>query len=259
MRLYEGSVREFNQDVIHNRIADIIQECYKLYYHKSPSNSECRSWQQSLVILNNSLQYSGLSENKIVVEYELPYSTRRIDVLLFGKDLSDRDSVVLMELKQWSNEHIYDCENEGNILVDFQNNFKSEKPHPCLQVEGYHFDLQDFLKIFQEEPPVKLSSCAYCHNYSRKKRDTLFQPKFERIIKKFPLFVKEDVETLGIYLKERLRNGNGLEVFNRFITSPVKPSKRLLEHTGRMINEQQIFTLIDDQIAAYNAIMHRAK
>jgi len=26
-----------------------------------------------------------------------------------------------------------------------------------------------------------------------------------------------------------------------------------------MINERQIFTLIDDQIAAHNAIMHRAK
>jgi DUF2075 family protein len=48
-------------------------------------------------------------------------------------------------------------------------------------------------------------------------------------------------------------------VFNRFIRSTVRPSKKLLEHTGAMINQRQIFTLIDDQIAAYNAIMHRAR
>jgi len=257
MRLYEGSIREFNQDITHNRIADIVQDCYRLYYHKSPSNSEYRSWQQSLNILNNSFRYSGLKDNQIVIEYELPYSTRRIDVLVFGKDRTERDSVVLMELKQWSNEHIHDCENEGNILVDFLG--RREVAHPCLQVEGYHFDLQDFLRIFQELPPIKLSSCAYCHNYSKYKKDTLFQTKFERIIRKFPLFVKEDVEALGLYLQERLQNGGGLEVFNRFLSSPVRPSKKLLEHTGEMINKQQIFTLIDDQIAAYNAIMHKAK
>src|SRR4029079_14434687 len=39
----------------------------------------------------------------------------------------------------------------------------------------------------------------------------------------------------------------------------VRPSKKLLDHTSEMVNKQQIFTLIDDQIAAYNAIMHRAK
>ena len=70
------------------------------------------------------------------------------DVLMYwylGKDNEKKDAVVLMELKQWSNEHVYDCENEGNVVVDFFG--KREMPHPSLQVEGYHFDLQDFLLI----------------------------------------------------------------------------------------------------------------
>src|SRR5262249_17129097 len=45
----------------------------------------------------------------------------------------------------------------------------------------------------------------------------------------------------------------------RFVRSPIRPSKKLLEHTSQMINEQQMFNLIDDQIAAYNAIMFKAK
>ncbi|OGW78772.1 MAG: hypothetical protein A3C51_06235 [Omnitrophica bacterium RIFCSPHIGHO2_02_FULL_46_20] len=257
MRLYEGSISQFSDDVIHNRIADIVEKNYKLYYYKSPSESEYRAWSNSLNILNNSFTYSGLKDNQIIIEYELPYSTRRIDVLIFGKSASHKDSVVLMELKQWSNDHVYDSENEGNVFVDFHG--KREVPHPCMQVEGYHFDLIDFLKIFQEDPRTELNSCAYCHNYSKFANNVLGLPKFERYIKKFPLFIKEDVTALGDYLKERLQNGSGLEVFNRFITSPIRASKRLLDHTGDMIHKQQIFTLIDDQIAAYNAIMHKAK
>jgi hypothetical protein len=130
MRLYEGSIKEFSADVIHNRIADIIGDKFLAYYRRVPSEPEFRSWQQSLNFLNNAFTYSALTNNKIIVEYELPYSTRRIDVLVFGRSSTSKDSVVLMELKQWSNEHVYDCENEGNIIIDFRG--KREVPHPCL-------------------------------------------------------------------------------------------------------------------------------
>jgi hypothetical protein len=257
MRLYEGTIKEFSNDVIHNRIADILRDNFVSYYRRLPLEPEFRSWQQSLNFLNNAFTYSALINNKIIVEYELPYSTRRIDVLVFGKNNANKDSVVLMELKQWSNEHVYDCEHEGNIILDFFG--KKEVAHPCLQVEGYHFDLQDFLLIFNDDDPVQLNSCAYCHNYSNQKENILSLPKFHKFTKTFPLFLKEEVRELGLYLQERLKNNNGLEVFNRFLNSPVRPSKRLLDHTGDMIHKQQIFTLIDDQIAAYNAIMSRAK
>lgn len=257
MKLYEGSIKEFSDDVIHNRTADLLRDNFLTYYRRSPSESEYRSWQQSLNFLHNAFIYSNLVDNKIIVEYELPYLTRRIDVLVFGKDNTNKDSVVLMELKQWSNEHVYDCENEGNIIIDFYG--KKEVAHPCLQVEGYHFDLQDFLTVFNDTESLKLNSCAYCHNYSKQKENILSLPKFHKVTKTFPLFLKEDVRELGLYLQNRLKNSDGLEVFNRFLTSPVRPSKRLLDHTGDMIHKQQIFTLIDDQIAAYNAIITKAK
>lgn len=256
MKLYDGTITTFNEDVIHNRIADKVSYAYSKYYHKSPPESEYRAWSQSLTVFNNSLTFSGLSENRLIIEYELPYSTRRIDILIFGKDLKGKDSVVLIEMKQWSNNHIYDSENCGNVIVDFRG--KKEVPHPCLQVQGYHYDLVDFLKVFQTDSPAELSSCAYCHNYSRFGNDVLRLPKFSKVISTFPLFCKEDVRELGQYLKDRLKNDPGFEIFNRFVTSPVRPSKKLLDHTGEMIHKQQIFNLIDDQIAAYNAIMHKA-
>ena len=259
MRLYEGTIAEFSNDVTNNRLADCIKQNFTSHYHKNPNESEYRAWQQSLNILNNSFLSSSLVENKIIVEFELPYSSRRIDVLLFGTGADGKDNVVLVELKQWSNKYVEDCETEGNIVVDYGSR-RSEEAHPSLQVQGYHFDLKDFFAVFEEQKIVELSSLAYCHNYARQaSENVLFYPKFTKLIKNYPVFAKEDVAELGVYLRERLSKGPGLEIFNRFITSPVRPSRRLLDHTSDMINQRQIFNLIDDQIAAYNAIMHRVK
>ena len=258
MRLYEESIENFKGDVIQNKIADILSTNYFNYYGRNVNPSEKNSWNNSLNFVKNALDFSDLSENKIVVEYELPYSSKRIDVLLFGKNDNGEDNVVLIELKQWSNENIENCDTDGNIIVNY-GRFKKEQAHPSLQVEGYHYDLKDFMTVFENEPITELSSCAYCHNYSNVDGSVLYLPKFSKLVQKYPLFSKEEIKNLGQYLKERLSKGSGLEVFNRFINSPIKPSKRLLEHTKDMINQQQIFNLIDDQITAYNAIMHKAK
>jgi len=259
MRLYEGTITDFNTAVLENKIADQVGSSYERYYRRRVNPSEYRAWQQSFNFLKNSFEYTGLSGNKIVIEYELPYSTRRIDVLLFGRNQSHDDSVVLIELKQWSNDSVEDCVSDGNIVVDY-GRFKKEQAHPSLQVQGYHFDLKEFLTIFNERPEIALDSCAYCHNYSRVGNNVaLFHPKFKAEMDEFPVFVKEDIQALGAYLKTRLSDAPGLEVFNRFVMSPIRPSKRLLEHTSEMINRQQIFNLIDDQIAAFNSIMHRAR
>ena len=47
------------------------------------------------------------------------------------------------------------------------------------------------------------------------------------------------------------------KVLNRFITSKIKPSRKLVDVTKKMIGGQQVFTLIDEQIAANNTIIDR--
>lgn len=266
-RLYDATLEEFSKDVLANKITDILVDHYRQYYLRNPSPGEKRSWESSLNYLRNLIDFADLKDNRVSIEYELPHCHDRIDVLLFGKGNDGKANVVVIEMKQWSNENVKDCENHGNVLekegqvlVKYANFVESA--HPSLQVEGYHESLEDFMYVFQPEAgeeKVDLSSCVYCHNYSRHGNNVLYYPKFEKMLVRYPVFSKEDVTILGEYLKERLKSGGGLEVFNRFISSRVKPSKKLLDHLGKMINEQQVFTLIDEQIAAYNAIMSRAK
>ena len=257
MILYEGTIETFNDDVMQNCVADRAAEKYSSHYNRRPAPSEYRSWQNSLPILNQAFRYADLKDNKILLEYELPYSSQRIDVLLFGKSADDTENIVILELKQWSNDGIKESDSEGNVLVKYAS--WKEQPHPSLQVEGYYFHLKDFKKIFEEKNAPILSGSTYAHNYSKQDNPVLFSDKFSEPVKKFPLFGKEDAIVLARYLKDKLQGGGGLLLFERFTGSPIRPSNRLLEHTSEMINKQQIFHLIDDQIAAYNSIMHRVK
>ncbi len=258
MKLYENVVKNFKQDVIQNKVADKISNRYQDYYKKKASPSEVKSWINSLNFVKNVLEYAPIEENKIIVEYELPYSEKRIDVLLFGRDEQENDNIVVIELKQWSNENVEDSEHEGNVKVDY-GKVRLEMPHPSLQVEGYCWHLKDFLTVFDEKPQISLSACVYCHNYNKGEEEILYLSKFKKDLERYPVFSKQEMINFGNYLKTKLSSDPGLEVFGRFNHSILRPSKKLMEHTGRMINENKIFNLIEEQITSYNAIMHKAK
>lgn len=188
MILYEETIERFKEDVMQNRIADRASEKYMTHYGKRPGESEYRSWAISLAILNNSFQYAGLKDNHVLIEYELPYSSSRIDVLLFGKNSQGIGNVVMLELKQWSNDKVDDAASEGNVIVDY-GAFRKEQAHPSLQVEGYYFHLKDFVKIFNEKDAPKLSASTYAHNYSRHiGKLALFSKKFTKAVEEFPVF-----------------------------------------------------------------------
>lgn len=258
MILYENTIEQFNADVMQNCIADRASEKYMAHYNRRPGESEYRAWSISLAILNNSFMYAGLKDNHVLVEYELPYTSQRIDVLIFGNDTNGKENIVLLELKQWSKDKVYESTNEGNVIIDY-GRFREERPHPSLQVQGYYFHLKDFLKIFEDQDAPKINPGVYVHNYSRVGENLLFSPKFAELIKSFPIFAKEDSLELAKFLEERLKGGGGKLLYERFANSPIGPSKKLLDHTSEMINKRQIFNLIDEQIAAYNGIMHKVK
>lgn len=256
MRLYEGTGSEFIDDATTNQVADKLRLSYEGYYGRRVTPSELSSWFNSLQFVKNILQTNILEDVMVILEYEIPYSNERIDCILFGKGHSEDENVVILELKQWSK--VERCEIEGNVIT-FVGGANRMVPHPSIQVSGYHYMLKDFMEIFQNIPEPDLSSCVYCHNYTKTYDSALFSEEFRPVLREFPIFVKDDTLKLGEYLKARLEKGHGLELFNRFNTSGIKPSKKLIDNAKQMIQGQQAFTLIDEQITANNTIIDRAK
>lgn len=74
MKLYTGTVEQFNQDVLTNQMPDKLQRAYETtYYYRMANPREVQSWNNSLQFMKNAVEYASLKEDMIVVEYELPY------------------------------------------------------------------------------------------------------------------------------------------------------------------------------------------
>jgi uncharacterized protein len=161
--------------------------------------------------------------------------------------------VVIVELKAWTNAVALDDE---NVQTQIAATLVSV-PHPSLQVRGYHDHLLDFCRAFQLDAPILLSSCAYCHNYiGHRPDDGLFHHKFDEIQSISPTFGSRDAMKLAEFLKLRLSGGNGRSVVDRYDKDGIGPSKQLTEYAHEMINRQNVFRLLDEQIAVNNSIMH---
>jgi len=256
MILYAGSTSEFVRDTTYNRIADILATAFMQYYGRSVSPAEYASWCSSLQYVKNLVVERALDDNMIVLEYELPYCSQRIDCTFFGLSYESFPHVALVELKQWSDAEESDI--EGNV-VTFVGGAERMVAHPAMQVAGYWEHLWDFVIAFQDEQPLGLSACVYCHNYFRKPAQGLHAACYSGFLQEFPVFTKEDFDQLGDWLYRKVGKGGGADVYNRFMKSPIRPSKKLLEHVSAMIDGQRAFSLLNEQITANNTIVDKVR
>jgi DUF2075 family protein len=252
MLIYQNSARDFIKDVRENAIADIMEVAFASRWGRSPGAPEFQSWQNSLSRIRDVIELAGVHDTFVVLEYEVPYNQSRIDCLLFGKSVSLSENVVLVELKQWSK--VEALPEEGNFVETYTGGGERTVPHPSQQVQGYHGYLISFITEFDATKSLELFSCAYCHNYSKRPGQGLFAPIYEEIVRQFPLYTKSDTEVLAEKLKSLLHAGNGFEIFNRFMQSPIRPSLKLLENVSKMVKGEGVFSLLNEQLVAKNLI-----
>lgn len=258
MRIYEGTTRQFKEDVINNRIADLMQERFEAAFGRPVGISEYRSWNNSCQHVKNIIDMASLTDNMLCLEYEVPYNTSRIDCMLFGRCENGNGYTVLMELKQWS--MVDEVDDEDNVVETFIAGNKRKVPHPSQQVEGYHHHLVSFVTVFETDEDFDLYSCSYCHNYTKEPGRGLFAKRFNGLIDRFSIYTKRDALKLADKLKYLLGKGEGLEIFNRFMQSPVRPSRKLLEEVSKIVDRNEsVFSLLNEQLVAKNVIMSKVR
>jgi DUF2075 family protein len=252
MLIYQAPSERFIDDVRENVISDIIAGNYKARLGRDPGIPELNSWQNSLSRVRDLLEIGKANSTFIALEYEVPYNQSRLDCLIFGKGEDGTSNIVLIELKQWSS--VKALAEEGNFVETYTGGGERIVPHPSQQVKGYHNYMLGFVEEFEKNPLLSLYSYAYCHNYARKDNQGLHDPVYRQLISEFPLYTREDTKQLGLKLKELLGNGSGFEIFNRFMQSRLLPSKKLLENVHRIINNDAVFSLLNEQLVAKNLI-----
>lgn len=255
--IYKSDSETFLKNIRENRLTGIMVDAFKAFFVREVGPGEKNSWSNSLPKIKDLIEIAGLKNINIALEYEIPYNQNRIDCLLFGKDDNNEDNIVMFELKQWSSVTQY--VDEGNFVETYTGRGNRIVPHPSQQVKGYEGYLKDFIAEFEKDKPLLLFSCSYCHNYKKVEGEGLFSPVYKSILKDYPIFTQDDTVYLANKIKSLLSKGDGFEVFNRFMQSEIKPSKKLLENVSKIVSNEVVFSLLNEQIVAKNLIWSKVK
>ena len=130
--LYWGTTSAFVGHTKQNEIAGRLQQAFFDYFGWNPPESEVRSWRNSLKALSNAIELGGLLDHGLLLEYQLPLTSRRLDAMITGHDREGRPAAVIVELKQWS-EDVASSRVEDMVTVRYGKRLK-ETLHPSAQV-----------------------------------------------------------------------------------------------------------------------------
>jgi DUF2075 family protein len=230
-------------------LAEAIAEHVRTATGHRSSASEVRSWQRSLPALARDLADAGLHRVEMLVEYKLPLTSKRADVVLAGvHPRTGEDSYVVIELKQWSRAEPSEA---GEHLVIVDGMPGGETLHPAEQVRRYCEYMRDLLGTLNGNPDA-VYGAAYLHNAMDLDVDGLSDHVRDE---RSRLFTKQRRGEFLRYLSERLSDKPGAEAADRLLSSAVAPSKQLMKYASKEIREREQFTLLDEQQVAYETVM----
>ncbi|MFJ9557813.1 DNA/RNA helicase domain-containing protein [Nocardiopsis sp. NPDC101807] len=235
---------------LEEELGQLLAEHLRYATGRSPSPAEIRSWNRSLPALATDLVDAGLGDVEVLMEYRLPLSDKRVDVVLAGHHPeTDDPSYVVVELKQWSEAESWE-EDPTMVLVPHQPG--GPKLHPVLQVRDYCSYIGDFVSSVTD-PEKQIRGAAYLHNaYDPAVRDLFDLPQDGN----GRLFTAQRRGEFLSFLRSRLAPLPGAESADLLLSGKIRPSRQLMKVAAAEVKERTQFTLLDEQHTAFRMVMH---
>jgi len=249
---YLASKEQFLKDA--PTIDDIVAAQVKKNLNISVGHSETQSWRNSLgnAMFHVMSDASIPNDSTVAVEYRLNGRKFRIDFLIAGRDSSGKESMVIVELKQW--EDISFSALDGHVRT-FLGGAQRDQPHPSYQAWSYAYHLRMFNEYVYSND-LQIDACAYLHNC--KSKEVVGDQRYLSDTEKAPVFIKGEIDPLRELIKTRISQGVGKEMLKRVDSSPIRPSKQLAEAVGSMLEGLEEFVLLDDQKTVLEKIVSTA-
>ena len=215
----------------------------------SPSPAEKRSWENSLIEIAELFIQCGLGDVNLLVEYQLPYSSKRIDVIALGSNpKNESPTVIVIELKQWTSASLIEGALDS-LRIDSYGN--TPILHPAVQVSRYCEYLSDFNRFVSDEN-TSLFGIAYLHNWMDTKNQALdlIQPTSQGML--FTGIQKSDLKD---FLTARISPKFSDQITDNFLNSRIAPTKQLMQLAAEEVKNREQFRLLDEQQIAYSMVM----
>ena len=254
MIIYNETSSNFLNHIYENKIGYVLKENMLLKMNKSVSLSELRSWEKSLPQMAKVLRDADLRDDThVLLEYKLPSSEKRIDFIVTGEDVKGDKNVVIVELKQWERAKLA---NGNGIVQTYLGGRERETVHPSYQASSYKRYLQNFNESLYDNSSIALHSCAYLHNYIKdKNKEPLLDERYRDYIEESPLYFQFNDRDLANNIKYLVENGKGKEIAEAIENGKIRPSKKLVETVGSLIEGNEEFILLDEQKVAYEKVV----
>ncbi|ASY17046.1 DUF2075 domain-containing protein [Candidatus Planktophila versatilis] len=252
MLAYLANKAQFLEDA--HIIEDLVRDSVKENLGIGVSQNEYASWRNSL---GNGMSHIIASpeipdDAGIAIEYQINKLKNRIDFIVSGKDAQGEESIVIVELKQWTEVDYSELPEHVNTFVGQK---KRDVVHPSYQARSYA-SLLEMYNVYVYETPVNVTSCAYLHNCPE--LEVVNDSRYEEALRNTPVFIKGQKSEIVSLIASQIKTGDGVELLRKIDAAPTRPSLQLAEAVSRMLQGKEAFVLIDDQKTVLESIVKAA-
>ena len=252
MLAYLANKSQFLSDA--HIIEDLVRDSVKENLGIGVSQNEYASWRNSL---GNGMSHIIASpeipnDAGIAIEYQINKLKNRIDFIVSGKDAQGGESIVIVELKQWTDVDYSELPEHVNTFVGQK---KRDVVHPSYQARSYA-SLLEMYNEYVYETPVNVTSCAYLHNCPE--LEVVNDSRYEEALRNTPVFIKGQKSEIVSLIASQIKTGDGVELLRKIDAAPTRPSLQLAEAVSRMLQGKEAFVLIDDQKTVLESIVKAA-
>lgn len=252
MIVYKNNKIGFQEDIINGVIANRLDQLLKLHHIHKESIGEYRSWENSLKTMANIISSREIDDDvDIALEYQIPFTSKRIDFMLAGTKDGSSDSIVIVELKQWEN-----CTptKREYVVKTFVGGGERDVAHPSQQAYSYAKLIENFNQSIRENQ-VALVPCAYLHNFKEANRGNICHNLYKDVLNESPVFLQNDGTKLENFISKYIAHKAKRDLFSIVENGKLKPSKSLQDAVGSVLEGKEEFEMIDEQQVAYATVL----
>ena len=257
MIIYSSTKSDFIDDIVNGVLDEKLESLMMSRFGRGTPESELRAWRNSLTYMGNIIGSSSIpADAGIAIEYGIPYTSKRVDLIVTGLNESGHNAAVIVELKQWSSAEA--VPGKDGVVRTVVGGGIHEVAHPSYQAWSYAEAIEDFNEDVREMGVV-LSPCACLHNYVPEVPDPLCSDIYSEYLGLAPMFTKHHGSDLRGFLERFIRKGDGGETIFILDRGRLKPSKSLQDVLSSMMEGNQEFVLLDTQKVVHEDILHQAR
>ena len=233
-------------------IEDKVKAEVKRKLGHNVGDSEYASWRNSLGnAMFHTMNTSEIpGDAGVAIEYRVNGRAFRIDFMLSGKNPAGQESLVIIELKQWTDVQFSDL---AEHVRTFLGGGLRDTPHPSYQAWSY----LSHLKMYNEyiyDTGVSVNACAYLHNCEDP--TVVNSSRYEERLKEVPVYIKGQSDQLRSMVKANISSGTGTDLLQRIDAAVIRPSQQLADSVGSMLKGHEEFVLLDEQKTVLEKIVN---